>query len=261
MSPSFNPGQPAQTGQVPQNSSVAPPLVVPSVPTIATAGNAAEEEKVSPFAFKNRSKSKFGVYFQSAIFVLFGGCLFYAIGLFAYQGYLKAQVASKVETLNQKQSSFPKLMLPEMQKLSDRLTAVNQAFKEHSSVRTALLILEDGIEHPVTYTKFDLTYNEAKKSYVLGLSATAPDYVSIIQQQDTLRSKVYSKFFTPVSLSNIILNEKGTVTFKIATTIALQGLVPEDMVIHPSSQDQASSTMSTVESASSTAILNSVTPQ
>jgi hypothetical protein len=60
---SFNPGQQQPTapqggGSLPAvNNDGVPVLQVPVVPTITTGP---VEEKISPFAFRNRSKSKFG---------------------------------------------------------------------------------------------------------------------------------------------------------------------------------------------------------
>lgn len=248
MTISFSPGQ---AGQVTGTQGPVVPTT-PVVPVIAPNGPAVPVVTQSPFAFNRRSKSKFGLYFQLAVFAIFGITVLTTIWLFAYQAILSSELDTKIQTLTDKQLAFKKLPLEDMRKLSDRIAAVNQAMKEHVSVRVAFAILEYGIENSVTYTKFDLTYNEQKKSYSLALSAVAPNYHAVIQQADILRNKVHSQYLSSLFLDKISLDEKeGNVGFNINAIITLP-VKPEETFEVEQVTTKASSTS---KIASTTAVL------
>lgn len=252
MTISFSPGQGGQATTGTQAPVVPAEPVVPVISTNAPAAPAASQ---SPFAFHSRSKSKFGLYFQLVVLAVFSINVLSVIGLFVYQTMLSSELEDKKVVLTQKQSSFKKLPLEDMQKLSDRVAAVNQALKERASIRNALAILEYGIENPVTYKKFDLSYDEAKKNYTLNFSAVAPDYHSVIQQVDTLRNKVHSQYFSSLKVSKVTLDEKeGVINFTVDLVISLQGLLPAEIFQVEKITTKASSTPKTV--ASSTAALD-----
>ena len=258
MTISFSPGQGAQpTGT---QSPVVP--AEPVVPVISTNAPAAPQASQSPFAFHSRSKSKFGLYFQLVILAVFSINVLLVIALFAYQVVLSSELEDKKMALAQKQSGFKKLPLEDMQKLSDRIAAVNQALKERASVRNALSILEYGIEHSVTYNKFDLSYNEAKKNYTLSFSATAPNYHSVIQQVDTLRNKVHSQYFSSIKVSKVALDEKeGFVNFTVDLLLSLQGLLPSELFQVEKVITRATSTSINSASSSSSRAPEQVLPQ
>jgi hypothetical protein len=230
----------APAGQPPQNSTTVPALVVPEVPTIATA--VAAPEPISPFAFRNRNKSKFSVYFQGAIFLAFTVVVAATVGIFAYRGYLKSMIETKKQELETKQSSFKKLPLDDMIKITNRLKVVNQTIKKQASVRTAFLLLESGVENPVTYSKFSLSFSESKKVYTLNLSADAPSYHTMIQQIETFRDPVYKNYFSNIEISRPTIDEKGNGSFVINTTVNLQGVLPETFSLTASSTAVATTT-------------------
>lgn len=255
MSISFSPGQAAQpTGT---QAPVVP--AEPVVPAIALNGPAAAVVRQSPFAFQNRSKSKFGLYFQLVVFFVFGMNVIAAVGLFVYSQVLSAEVESKKQELAARQSGFKKLPLEDMQKLSDRIAAVNQALKERASVRNALSILEYGIENSVTYTKFDLSYNESKKNYSISFSATAPNYHAVIQQVETLKNKVHAQYFSQINVGKVALDEKlGVVNFTVDASVSLQGLLPFETFQVEKVVTKASSTLKTASVASTSEIISPV---
>jgi hypothetical protein len=236
----------APAGQPPQNSTTVPALVVPEVPSIAATVEA--PEPVSPFAFRNRNKSKFSVYFQGAIFLAFTAVVTATVGIFVYQEYLKSQIESKKQELETKQSEFKKLPLSEMIKTTDRLKMVNQTMKKQASVRTAFLLLESGVENPVTYTKFDLTFSESKKVYTLNLSANAPSYHTMIQQAETLKDPIYKNYFSNIEISKPSIDDKGNGSFMVSAVVALQGVLPETFSLITSSTTASTTTESAVSS-------------
>ncbi len=265
---SFNPGQQQEQGapaggqssvaSTPMNNGV-PALVVPTIPTITSTGPV--EEKLSPFAFRNRNKSKFGVYFQGVVFLIFGIIVLTIIGLFVYKMILEADVKKKTEELATKQQKFPELELDEMKKFSDRLKMVNKVMKEHTSVKTAFEILEHSIENPAIYTKFTLSKNKSKKGYNVDLLVEVPNYYVAYQQTEILKSKIYSNYINvePINVSNISLDKNGTVSFKINTSIAIEGITPSLLTF----KNVATTTVSTNETPSigtTTAVGGEVVP-
>jgi hypothetical protein len=227
MTISFNPGQPQAPTQTGTQGPVTP--AEPAVPTIATNGPVAPVVAQSPFAFKHRSKSKFGMYFQFVIFGIFALVVLQAVGLFAYQRILMLQLDEKRDQLTQKEANFKKLPLDDMQKLSDRIAAVNQAMSEHITVRDIFKVLEYGVENPVTYTKFDLSYSENKKGYTLSIQGVAPNYYAVIQQYDTLRNNINTRYLSSVALNKVALDDKlGVVNFSFDGIVTVP-VVPPDL--------------------------------
>ncbi len=244
---SFSPGQEQQNGavgapaspatqQVPAMNNGVPVLQVPTIPNIAVAGAAPVEEKLSPFAFRNRNKSKFGIYFQLTVFAVFGCVIIVAVGLFGYMFVLKKQIQTKAEELSFKESTFPDLPLEDMQRFSNRLKVVNKVMKEHASIRTAFQIIEHSVENPVVYTKFNISQNKTKKGYALDVTAEAPNYHVIYQQMQILKSKTYVNYLTPVAVSNIAVDKSGTINFKLNANISLEGVLPDSMTFGSSTK-------------------------
>ncbi len=275
---SFSPGQEQQSGAVgasatpvtqsapvsaPVMNNGVPALVLPTIPNIAVGGGAPVEEKLSPFAFRNRNKSKFGIYFQFVVFAVFGCVIITLIGLFAYTFILKAEIKNKKDELTLKEQGFPDLPFQEMQKLSLRLKIVNRVIKEHASVRTAFQILEDSIEHPVIYTKFSLGKNKSKNSYNLSLDAKASNYHVVYNQMESLNNKIYSKYITSPNFTNISLDDKnGAVSFKINLLIALAGILPESLTFGTTTQVTNQPTVDTLGTSEQQPTQNSTgTPQ
>lgn len=192
---SFNPGQ-EQTAaagavaQAPSSNNGVPALNVPVAPVISLTPTV---EAISPFAYKNRSKSKFGVYFQSAIFVIFAIALFGSIGIFAYQGVLTAQISSKKNALEAAESSFPKMNIDEMQKLSSRVGLINKLVNERASVAAALVVVEESVvDNSVVYNKFSLSRSKKDGLYEVSFAGDTTSYTSLYQQIEVFKSKVFA---------------------------------------------------------------------
>lgn len=254
---SFNPGQ--QGGQQNQvSASEAPPLIVPEAPSVSIGGT--QVEVVSPFAFRNRNKSMFPVYFQGVIFLISGGLILITIILFSYQITLRAQIASMKKELEVKEASFPNLELDKMQKLSDRIKIINKVVNGRASPVTAFKILEASVlDDGVTYTKFALEKNRSGKGYDLSFSGQATSYRSLYQQIEDLNSKIFSKYFTKLEITGTgPLDKKGIGTFRVESVIAIDGIDPNTFSIEPIVDGAgATSTKGTVENTQAPAISTS----
>ena len=254
MSFSFNPGQ---AGQAPQTGgSEAPPLVVPTMPSIGVTSSA-PKEVVSPFAYKNRSKSKFSVYFQLVVFLVFGTMLVIMVYLFSYRMVLISSIEAKKTELQEKQAGFPDLDLEKMVLLSDRLKIVNRVMNEHASVNTAFKILEASVLNPVTYTKFSLSKNKTKNGYSLDFAGQTTNYTALYQQTEAFNNKTFSPFFSKLSISGLgTLDKKGIGTFKVTATVPIEGINSDTFTVKPKPVEDlpkdANSQGKTVDDASST---------
>lgn len=266
---SFNPGQeqtslpPAATMAPPSSNNGVPTLNVPVAPTISLTPVA---EPISPFAYKNRSKSKFGVYFQSAIFLIFAVNLVAAIGIFVYQSVLLISVSSKLDAVKEAQSDFPKLPTAEMQRLSARISLINKIVNERASAITALTILEESVDNSVVYNKFSLSKSKKNNNYDLSFAGETSSYSSLYQQVELLKSKTFSGVFPKISISGIgPLDKKGIANFKVDASVAIGGVDPKGFtVIHKDelktiNENTATSSTPVVvtsEASSSPALLN-----
>lgn len=240
-------------GQAPVDSNGVPVLVVPEAPVISMA---APVEVISPLAYRNRSNSKFGVYFQGVVFLIFGLTILVTIGLFVYKGILSARINGKADELAAAQQGMEKLNLEELQNFSNKLKVVNRVMGEHASVNTAFKILQKSIHNPVTYTKFNLTKNKSKAGYSLSFSGETSSYDLLYQQIEALKSKKFSNGFSKIEISGFgPLDKKGIGTFKAEATINIAGVDPDNWA--PLSELGVGTT--TKNSSTSTPVVNDAT--
>lgn len=251
---SFNPGQ-EQTGApqaapVPQSSNNGVPVLnVPVAPQISLTPVV---EAVSPFAYKNRGKSKFSIYFQSAIFLLFAVISIAAIGLFFYQTILKSQISSRQAKLVEIQGGFKKPNIEEMQRLSSRLALINKIVKERVSVLTALTVVEETVNPEVHYTKFTLSKDKNSSGYDMAFEGQTNSYTALYQQLEIINAKEFSPYLQKINIAGISpLDKKGLVNFKVYAKATMPGIDYDGFtVIHKASQAS-----STNETSSTTSML------
>ncbi|MBP6948607.1 MAG: hypothetical protein KBC41_03300 [Candidatus Pacebacteria bacterium] len=228
MAFSFNPNQeqasaPAQ--QVTQtNSNGVPALVVPA-PVITLTPVA---EVISPFAYKNRNKSKFGVYVQGAIFFVFLSLVIASVILFVYQSSIKVQIDNRKDELTALEETFKKPKdLEEIRKLSARLALINKIIDERVSVNTAFTILEESINSPVVYDKFSLSKSKKDKNYDLAFSGQTNSYKALYQQIEVINSKWFKNYLPKLEITGIgPLDKKGVTSFKVNASIAIGSIDP-----------------------------------
>lgn len=252
---SFNPGQDQSVVQPQQANNGVPTLVVPSIPTINVSGNT--EEKISPFAFRNRSKSKFGVYFQSSIFLIFGIIFLSSVGLFVYQSILKVQISSKKTALQELQAGFKKPPIDEMLKLSSRISLINKIMNERASVRTALTVVEESVNPTVIYNKFSLSKSKKDNYYDLYFAGETNSYDSLYQQIEILKSKTFAGAFPKILISGIgPLDKKGMTGFKVSASVAIAGVDPDNFTVIYKNSEGVTTTPEVVLSSTTTESIN-----
>jgi hypothetical protein len=181
------------------------------------------------------------ILFSSVIILILS--LVVAGGLYAYQRKLFADVTEQKTQLASYDSKLGVLPIDEMRLVSTRIKFASQLVKEHTSTDSAFRILEESIENPVTYTKFELQSNNLTGKYDLTLGGKAPDYRSVIQQQETLRNKPYTTYLSDAVISDVNANDKGFVTFSVKSPIAIKGILPEAFIVQ---NQEASTSVKTV---------------
>lgn len=209
-------------GQAPVDSNGVPVLVVPEAPVISMA---APVEVISPFAYKNRGKSNFGVYFQGVVFLIFGVTLIATIGLFAYQGMLKAQIEGKKNELAKAEKGMPVLPLDDMLKLSSRLGKINEVISQRTSIAAAFTILEESfVDDTVVYNKMTLARSKSGNTFDLGFAGETNNYDSLYQQVNALKDKKYSDVFLKIMINGYgPIDKKGKISFRVDSTVNIAG--------------------------------------
>lgn len=198
-------------------------------------GQAPQVDIFSKDAITTRIKESGGnimLFFSVVVFIV---TTVIAGGLFAYQLKLKGDVNSQKARLAEYDTKLGVLPIDEMRSVSNRIKYASRLIEEHASVNSAFRVLEDSVENPVTFTKFELQNNQVSGNYDLTLGGKAPDYRSVIQQQETFRNKPYTKYLLNPVFSGVGADEKGTVTFSVKSSILIRGILPESMIIQ--SQD------------------------
>lgn len=175
----------------------------------------------------SRATSSGKSFLEIILFVVFGLSILTVVILLGYKFFLSSQIESKKAELNAYEARLAGYPVEEMRKLSSRMKVVNQLIREHPSVQVAFLIIEASVENMVTFTKFDLRYSESARSYQLVLSGTAPNYKSVAQQLDALRTKPYSTYIPKFTLDNILPDANGKVVFSLTMPVTITGIVPE----------------------------------
>ena len=185
-----------------------------------------------PLSFGSRTGGTEG---KSLLEVVLSGTFVLAIGittgLFGYRYYLQSQVTEKKVMLDAFEKRLGVLPLDEMRKVSNRLKIISQLIKDHPSVNAAFRIIEESVENPVTYNRFELSYSDTMRAYQLQLGAVAPDYGAVIEQVDTLKRKPFTTYLSNLSVEGVRPNDKGQITFTLKMPIAIAGVVPEALML------------------------------
>jgi hypothetical protein len=166
---------------------------------------------------------------QLALMAIFGICILITIGLFGYSFYLNSQINSKKAKLSEYEKKLANFKIEEIRGLSNRMKIISQLIKEHPSVNVAFRILEDSVENPVVYKRFDLRYSEVLRAYELQLVASAPDYRSVVEQMDTFKAAPYANYIRSVSIDGLHPDDTGKVSFNLKMPITIVGILPDDL--------------------------------
>lgn len=199
-----------------------------------------------------RIKETKGGIFSFISYLVLGITITIAVLLYLYSLQLSSQVADLKTKLDSYDASLAGMQLTDMQKLSDRIRFIGQVVNGHASVNSAFRILEESVENQVLFTRFDLRANPNSGNYDLTLSALAPDYRSVAQQLDTIKTKTFLKYFSSVELVSINPDDKGRVLFTIKAPLSIKGYLPETLTFDNSTTPAAAGQQSNSSVGSST---------
>lgn len=181
---------------------------------------------------------------QKALMVVAGATVLVALGMFGYKMYLEEQIVTKNAKIQEYDAKLGKLDLEEMRKVSGRIKIVSELVKSHPSVNAALAILESTVEFPITYTGFDLRYNDVEKNYLLQLKGVAPNYKTIVQQVDTYKRDPFNKYIASLNVENVALDDSGRIGFTLKMPIRIAGVLPDQLVLVETATSSTSGTAS-----------------
>jgi len=148
-----------------------------------------------------------------AVIFLFSS-LALALGVFLYQQFLNASLASKTEQLQRAREAFDPTLIQELTRLDDRMSAANGILQNHLAPSELLILLEELTLKTVAYK--NLEFNATNISTMtLMLDGLAYSVNSIALQADILgrHTAVASPIF-----ANINRTDKG-VAFDVEATI------------------------------------------
>jgi hypothetical protein len=204
-------------------------------------GNAVTMQPAVPsMGLMQRNQGEQRSYLQLFLFAAFGLSILWSLGSAGYLYYLNTQIDDKKAKLASYEKDLGGLPLENMRSMSNRLKVINQLVKQHPSVNVAFKLIEDSIENPITYNKFDLRYSPTTRSYELALGGVAPDYKSVVQQIDTLKREPYSNYINKVDFNGINLDEKGYVNFSLQMAVGIIGLLPDQVNLTTGNAEESS---------------------
>jgi len=180
--------------------------------------------------------------------------------LFGYKYYLQSTVAGQKATIDSYESRLSGIPLEEIHALSNRLKVINQLVKDHPSVNAAFKVLESGVENAVTFTNFNLSYDNGSKAYSLSLAANAPDYRSVVQQMDTLKRKPYASYFPNIKIEELRPDSSGRVAFNMKMGANIKGVLPEGILLDTESSQVSVATTTVVTQTASPATATGTAP-
>jgi len=244
--------KPTQEGEVPQGENVTSPVSSPS----------------DSLSFVARADGESRGIVQIFLFVVLTICIITVIGLFGYNYYLNSQIDIKKLKLVEYDTRLKSFPIQEVSALSGRLKTVKQLINEHSSVNMALALVEKSTEFPITYRRFNLHFSDGTRTYELALAAIAPDYHSVIEQMDTLKSlEPFTSYIKSVTISNLHPDDTGKISFNLTMPISITGpgATPEEFLVRmkntegqPTVPVNGSSTASTTPSVTASTSVSTI---
>ncbi len=213
-------GNPSAVGVAPQNS---PDISINDAPSVPD----------TPFLFlqqRGTGTISMNAYLQMLLVLICVLTVVSSITLFAYGMYLSSSIESKKEQLAAQEASFKEYPFKDMERLSTRITLVDQLLKEYISIRSPLKLLEDVVEDTAYFDKFLLT-REKKIGYSASFLVITNNYQSLIQQLEALKLTQYTKI-APQPQADSFAEEKKQqyLTVKVTTPIIVQGVLPDEVV-------------------------------
>lgn len=150
--------------------------------------------------------------FSTISTILFFVTILISVGVYFWKSYETRQVAVLADSISKIEKTFEPELISKLQKLDKQLKNANTLLASHTVVSPIFDMLESSTLKPVKFTKFDVTFDDAKGTQVK-MSGEADGYQSIAQQSDVLGANTFLK---DILFSNFFLTQKGKVSFDLS---------------------------------------------
>jgi len=179
------------------------------------------EPGISPkFAgYEARPVTKEANWINLVLYFVAGASLIISAFTVGWYFVLAGSIQSKKDKLAAYEQQLSQLPVSAIADLSTKLRLANNVSKNYPYVSALFSVLEDSVENGIVYDSFDLRTDQG--GYVLNLSGIAPDYKTVAQQYDILKSSKYADYLGKISVESLKPNLRGEIefTFKIGTNI------------------------------------------
>jgi len=175
------------------------------------------KEPVTEEIFKKKKAGLFGILAVS----LFIATIIVSIALFAYKSILKNEIRDIQSQLAEAEKSIDKKTIGEMSQFSKKLNTVKSIIVKHQIVSRFLENLASSTISSVQFTDFNYG-GLTKEGLAVTLKGKTNSYASVALQENIF---FQNKYFKSVSLSNLALTDKGSVSFEASILIDPQILI------------------------------------
>jgi hypothetical protein len=161
-------------------------------------------------ANKNKGRGLFG-FLATVIFIL---AIVAAGGVFGYNLYLTSNIAQMGNDLTTAKASLDPSTINQISRLNSRIIATQTLLANHTILSPFFSFLESSTLKSVRWTGFN--YAITKDGLQLTMQGQAIGYSALALQADVFNKSKYIK--SPL-FTNLILDDKGNVTFAFSATL------------------------------------------
>lgn len=158
----------------------------------------------APLTQTRRAGGGMGLFLLISI-VLFVLSLAGAAGVFAYEGLLNAQVASRDDQLRRAEGAFEPRVIEDLSRLDNRLLRARELLQRHLAPSGIFDFLSQATLEQVQFTKFSYRI-EGQGSAVISLTGSADTFSTVALQSDQFGS---ARLLKNVVFSNVVQGGVG----------------------------------------------------
>jgi len=179
-----------------------------------------------------------GTWFYWVSVFIFFAAIFAAAGLFGYERYLLSQIAQKKQLIDVEVKAFDKQLTETLTVAKERIDAGEEIISNHLAVSLFFNLLEDLTARGVYFSEFDFkTPEEGPVAFIA--QGEAPSYAVLAFQSDVLKD---SEYIIRPQFSEINLNEKGRIDFKLTAEMDSRSILYKTAVPSSGNSDNSNST-------------------
>jgi len=169
------------------------------------------KESVTKETFKKKKTGLLGV----LVVLLFIGSIVAYIGLYVYKGMVKSEIENLKVQLVEAEKNVDKKTIDELSQFSKKLNFAKTIVLKHQVVSKFLDTLASSTVSALQFESFSYGNLEQGKLDV-NLEGKATGYSSIALQEDIFSK---NKFFKSLTFSDLMLANKGLVSFKLLVSV------------------------------------------